>query len=162
MQITATNHATISRLGKVSIILISFLLCCQAVAMADEWSTSGLSLGVLKSLTYRGIKDLPVQVLLANGHWEGNPDVPGSAIVPTVNLVDDFVARGDLDGDGWEEAAVLLGYSPEGTGVLVHLAVVAQHQGEVQNLATVSLGDLVQVRDVRFENREVIVDMIAA
>ena len=162
MQIAVANHPTKITAVKVAIMLFSLLLCCQAAAMDNEGVDTGLSLGVLKSITYHGIEDLPGQVMLTNGDWKGNPEVPRAAIEKTVNLVDDFVARGDLDGDDQEEAAVLLSYWPGGTGVFVNLAVVDHQQGKAQNVATVSLGDRVQVRDVWIENREVIVDMIAA
>jgi hypothetical protein len=74
-------------------------------------------------------------VTLANGCWTGAPP-------------DDFRVVDDLDGDGFEEAVVVLTYSSGGTGLVSFLAVVRRQDGALRNVATTALGDRVPVRSV--------------
>lgn len=97
----------------------------------------------LKNLTYSGVTEEPVT--LSSGKWEGKPPVEGSSSRPSVNFVGDFVVTGDLDGQGGEEAVVLLGSNSGGTGEYIFLAVVGDRDGKPVNLATEKLGDRVQV-----------------
>jgi heat shock protein HslJ len=114
----------------------------------------------VKNASYSGIEGLKGSVKLVNGRWKGRPHKKGSASRPVVNLVRDFRITGDLDGDGTDEAVVLLNYAPGGTGQWLHLAVVARKNGKIQNAATALLGDRVQIRDVRIEKRRVLVDVV--
>jgi heat shock protein HslJ len=57
---------------------------------------------------------------------------------------------------------VLLNYAPGGTGQLLHLALMARKKGKIQNLATALIGDRVQIRDVRIEQKRIFVDVIQA
>jgi hypothetical protein len=76
----------------------------------------------LKNATYMRFDLGPVT--LVDGWWHGEPPVKGSASGPTVHLLGDFRLVGDLEGDGREEAVVLLGESGGGSGTYVYLAVV--------------------------------------
>jgi heat shock protein HslJ len=69
---------------------------------------------------------------------------------------------GDLDGDGIEDAVVLLNYAPGGTGQLLYLAVMARKKGKIENIATALIGDRVQIRDVRIEQNRILVDAVQA
>jgi heat shock protein HslJ len=69
---------------------------------------------------------------------------------------------GDLDGDGTDDAVVLLNYAPGGTGQLLHLAVMARKKGKIENVATTLIGDRVQIRDVRIEQRRLFVGVVQA
>lgn len=68
-------------------------------------------------------------------------------------------ARGDLDGDGREDAAVILLGSGGGSGVFVDLALVLDRNGVPLHAASVALGDRVQVHGVTIEKNEVVVDV---
>jgi heat shock protein HslJ len=67
---------------------------------------------------------------------------------------------GDLDGDGTDEAVILLNYAPGGSGQWLYLAVAARKNGKIQNVATTLLGDRVQVRDFRIEEKRLLVDVV--
>ena len=69
---------------------------------------------------------------------------------------------GDLEGDGTNDAVVLLNYAPGGTGQLLHLAVVARKKGKIQNVATTLIGDRVEIRNVRIEPKQIFVDVVQA
>lgn len=137
----------------------------QARAAAGSAAESGaqpLSLQALKAAAYGGIEGIKGALRLNDGRWTGAPVAPGSAIVPTLELVNDYVARGDLDGDGQDEAVVVLAHSPGGSGVFQYVAVVAQRKGRPINVATVPVGDRVQVRSVRVVDRRLLVDVVQA
>jgi len=68
-------------------------------------------------------------------------------------------ARGDLDGDGREDAAVILLGSGGGSGVFVDLAVVLDRNGVPLHAASAPLGDRVQVHEVRIEGSDILVDV---
>lgn len=122
----------------------------------------GPSLATLKNTTYRGIDGHKRALRLSEGRWVGKPAAPGSATTPQLELVNDYVARGDLDGDGRDEAVVVLAHSPGGSGTFHYLAVVGQRKGRAVNVATTLLGDRVQVRAVRVVDRRLLVDLVQA
>jgi heat shock protein HslJ len=116
----------------------------------------------VRSATFGGLRVTSGTVTLAGGVWERAPAVPGGASRPRVELVRDFRLVADLDGDGREEAVVLLAESGGGSGSLVDLAVAARAGDTVRNLATTFLGDRVQVRDLRFEDGHLAADLVQA
>ena len=97
----------------------------------------------LRNATYLDVQQQPVT--LVDGRYEGEPLVPGAATRPVVMLVPGVMARGDLSGDGNDEAVVVLAHDPGGSGVFMHLAVVSDPDGSPRNIATFSLGDRVRV-----------------
>ena len=116
----------------------------------------------LKNASYSGIEGLKGPVKLVDGRWKGRPYGKGSASRPVVSLVGDLRVIGDLDGDGTDDAVVLLNYAPGGTGQLLHFAVVSRKNGKIQNVATALIGDRVQIRDVRIEPKRILVDVVQA
>jgi hypothetical protein len=80
----------------------------------------------LKNATYQGVEEAGAPFALANGRWKGKPYEPGSASAPSVTFVRDFRMAGDLDGDGVEEAVVLLAAGTGGTGEMSYVAVAGQ------------------------------------
>lgn len=120
-----------------SILLLVFSRPCQA---GDGILTSE----ELANATYLGTEEGPVS--LVNGRWEGEPYVEGGAARPSVGLADDFQLSGDLNGDGADEAVVLLWQSAGGSGTFNYVAAVEKVNSEIRNLATAPLGDRVQVR----------------
>ena len=110
-------------------------------------AASQLTADQMKNATYSGIYDEPV--ILVDGLYEGEPFVEGGAARPTVGLAPDFRRTGDLDGDGTEEAVVVLWESSGGSGTFNYVAVAGRREGQVVNLGTAELGDRVQVRAAR-------------
>lgn len=118
--------------------------------------------GELKNMTYKGFEDPAVPVLLVDGQWEGKPYVDGGASRPAISLIEDLILTGDLDGDGMDEAVVLLNVATGGTGQLLHLAVVARKDGRLENVGTEFIGDRIQIRDARIEGRRIVLDVVRA
>jgi heat shock protein HslJ len=135
-----------------------------AVKTAEVPSTRALPPTVeeLKNAKYAGLGERVGSVTLGNGRWTGAPPALGAASRPSVELADDFRVVGDLDGDGLEEAVVVLTYSSGGTGVLSFLAVVRRQDGALRNVATTALGDRVQIRSARIDGGRLLVSAVRA
>lgn len=140
-------------------LVVGLLAACPAEPEASD-AASAPTLEELRHATYRGLEGSTGPVTLTDGAWEGEPVAPGSATRPVVKLAGDLRVVGDLDGDGIEEAAVLLEAWTGGTGTFVYLAVVGRSEEGVENRATALLGDRVQVRGMRIEGGRLLVDVL--
>jgi len=119
------------------------------------------TLDEVRNATYRGLEIADGPVTLVDGAWEGEP-VDGGAARPRVTVAPDFLLLGDVDGDGSDEAIVLLSASGGGSGDFLYVAVVDRHDGKVENTGTALLGDRVQVRDARLEDGRMLFDIVQA
>jgi uncharacterized membrane protein len=112
----------------------------------------------LQAGTYLGVLDEPVT--LVDGRYEGEPFLPGSATRQVVKFVPGVMATGDLTGDGIDEAVVVLAHNSGGSGVFMHLAIVQDHGGNLENVATFNLGDRVKVIAVDIDDGTIVVDLV--
>lgn len=108
--------------------------------------------------TYSGILD--EAITLIDGQYQGEPFMEDGASRPTVTLLTDPIAYGDLDGDGQDDAAVLLVYDSGGSGSFLYLAVVATGQDEPANAKAIFLGDRTQVRKMSTNNGQLLADLL--
>ena len=115
----------------------------------------------LRTATYHGF-DARDTVTLTDGRWQGPPYVEGGATRPMITLAPDFRLTGDLDGDGHDDAVVVMTESSGGSGTWVYLAMMGRREGQVVNLATHQLGDRVQIRDARIEHAVLYVEVLRA
>ncbi len=129
---------------------------------AQAIGRSAPSLQEIKNANYRGVEEAGDSFTLTNGRWEGKPYAPGGASRPTVTFVRDFRLTGDLDGDGSDEAIVLLAANAGGSGEMTYLAAIGRPGGTLRNIATARVGDRVQVRDARVEARRIVLDVVQA
>jgi len=120
-------------------------------------SGSNLTADALKNATYQGIYNEPVT--LADGKFKGEPFVEGGASRPTVTFIDEFNAFGDLNGDGTNDAAVLLAENSGGSGTFIYLAAVVNQSGTPVNVATQFLEDRAQPKSVAIESSQIIITM---
>jgi heat shock protein HslJ len=113
--------------------------------------------------TYSGLFDGQTLTLDA-GRWQGAPYVAGGASAPRAGLAPPWVVlRGDLDGDGGEELAVLLWTSTGGSGTYDYLAVLDRAaDGAVVNRGTAALGDRVKLRSARIAAGRIELDLVQA
>jgi heat shock protein HslJ len=123
---------------------------------------SAPTLQELKNATYHGVEEAGKPFTLAGGRWEGEPFEPGASSRPGVTFVRDFRLAGDVDGDGADEAVVVLAANAGGTGEMSYLAVVGRAGGTVKNVATAPIGDRVQLREAKVDSRRVILDVVQA
>lgn len=131
-----------------------------ASVMISAQSLAAPTLEELGNIPYVGIYDDPVQ--LVNGVYEGEPFVPGGVARPRVELLGDLFVTEDIDGDGTEDAFVLLSESSGGTGNILYLAAVTRPDGTPRNVGSVKIGDRVDVMALRVADGEAILDYVAA
>jgi heat shock protein HslJ len=105
----------------------------------------------LASATYSGLRDVDGPITLVDAEWQGEPYAPGGASRPRVVLAPGFRVTGDLDGDGQDEAVVVLAQSSGGSGTYDYLAAVGRTDDGVRNLATLPLGDRVAIRSASID-----------
>lgn len=115
----------------------------------------------LRNGTYHGAGEEST-LTLRDGRWEGVPYLEGGAARPSANLLEGFRLLGDVDGDGTDDAFVLLASRAGGTGENTYLALVKNQNGVPVNTATALVGDRVQIRDGRLESRRVVLDVVQA
>jgi hypothetical protein len=139
------------RLLVASSLALLALACARPARTAPSWDE-------LRNTTYRDVFAAPVT--LREGRWLGDPFEPGSASRPMLELVDGLTLEGDLDRDGVPERVVLLASNEGGSGTFLHLAVVSRRGRSVENVATVRIGDRVQVRSGAIENGRIGLDLL--
>lgn len=86
---------------------------------------------------------------LQNGAFE-EPAAPGSSALNRV-LLGDLRAAGDVNGDGSEDAAVVLTAEPGGSGTFSYLAVVLNEAGNARPITSVLLGDRIVVKSLAIQ-----------
>ncbi|PSU51387.1 hypothetical protein C9J12_00095 [Photobacterium frigidiphilum] len=152
--------------GEASLEWFGTKMQCQAIKQAAvNASGDAFSFSALKNTAYQGFESGAYRrVVLNNGLWVGEPYQPGGAIAPQVMLIDGIKATGDLNGDGEDEAVVLLNYAPGGTGQFLNLAVMsksgAQVSGKADNIATIFVGDRVRVRNLQIKNGKIVLGVV--
>jgi len=143
----------------VALFVVGLMLVtgCSGTGMDDSAeggseTISPLTAEMLKNTEYRGI--YPDTVQLTDGQYEGEPFVEGGASRPTVAFTD-ATAFGDLNGDGVDDAVVVLVESSGGSGNFRYLAAVLNQDGSPENVATQLIGDREQVQSVTIDGAEV-------
>jgi hypothetical protein len=145
-----------------SVILIIpclFLLLFQAPSLGEIKSPSGtLTLDDLKNGEYLSQFAASGTIELHNGIYK-EKIIPDSSTELVVTL-SDKMAFGDLNGDGEEDAAVVLVTDPGGSGTFLYLAAVINQKGSPYNVASQLLGDRVKVKSLSIRSGEITVEMI--
>lgn len=154
----------------VAALATTSLSCGQGQAPAEDESAATMaataqpagapSLDEIANAAISGIYDEPVQ--LQGGKYEGEPFEPQGASFPRVGLIEESLLTGDLDGDGVEEAVVMLWESSGGSGTYSYLAALDREGSDVVNIATAEIGDRVQLRDSRVSGNRVELDVLRA
>ena len=149
---------------------ITLLSCGQHQTPANEEAEAAMTaaaepagpptLDEISNATISGIYEEPIQ--LQGGRYEGEPFEPQGASFPRVGLIEGFLLTSDMDGDGVEEAVVMLWESSGGSGTYSYLAALDREGSEVVNIATAEIGDRVQLRDSRVSGNRVELDVLRA
>ncbi|MBP2677894.1 MAG: hypothetical protein H6Q82_959 [Deltaproteobacteria bacterium] len=141
-------------LGLVALIVAAIVPPAVSAASCRNAPTA------LRNNEYRGIYENAV--ILRDGVYEGEPFVPGGASRPRVELTDMPPVLHDLDGDGIDDAAVLLAESSGGSGAFTYLAVVSCRDGRAVNIGTIGLGDRVMIRSMAGQEGGIVVEFVEA
>jgi hypothetical protein len=97
----------------------------------------------------------PVQV--EDGIYEDRTD-PNATLF--VRILEAFIAYGDVDGDGLEDAVVPFVTNTGGSGNFVDIILVSGKSGDVAQLASAFLGDRIAIQSITAELGTVTVNMI--
>lgn len=124
-----------------------------------EVEGEALTLEALKNAEYQSEWPADGLAKLTDGEYE-EEIVPGAASKLIIVFYRDIYAFGDLDGDGVEDAAVVLATSGGGSGTFISLEAVINDKGTPNHVATASLGDRVEVKSVAIESGKITVDMV--
>ena len=141
-----------------SIVVLFALMITASVAQTGFACEAELTITRLENATYTGIEDEPVTLL--SGQWEGAPYVEGGASRPRVGLLEDMYFRGDLDGDGKEEAVAILWQNSGGTGSNIYIAVMKPDNSGFNNISTTLVGDRVKLRGGKIDSGKIILDVL--
>jgi heat shock protein HslJ len=123
---------------------------------------SPLSREVLGELAYEGLLEDGQPVRLRGGRWVGPPPEPGLASRPSAALIPYLVARGDLDGDGRDDAVVFLQTSAGGSGVFLHLAAVLDGPDGPRALPAQAIGDRAEVEALEVVAGRIVLDAVVS
>lgn len=124
-------------------------------------STPTLTLKALKNAEYKYQDAASGVAKLTDGVYkERFTEEQGSEREMVIELIPESTAFGDLDGDGVEDAAVLLMEYGGGSGIFISLAAVINDKGTPKHVATVSLGDRTNVKSVVIKSSKIIVNMV--
>ena len=111
----------------------------------------------LGNLTYPGL--LPDQsITLTDGIGTYKEEGPGT---PSVSLLDQLIAIGDLNGDGADDAVALLEDHSVGSGNFIFLAAVLNVADEPTPTMALLIGDRIQVKTLTIAGDQVVADLIA-
>ena len=123
--------------------------------------TQRLTLEQLRNAEYLlpllGDEDMPIQFTdgegsIAYGEGATERDYAG--------IDNDTVAFGDLDGDGFADAVVVVYVSGGGSGTFKYLVAVVDRDGEPVQAARVSLGDRVLVRSLTITSGQIVAQAV--
>ena len=134
---------------------LGVLIVVVGSGAADSYAGATLTREALQNAVYRSEYVESGEVKLVKG--KASVDDPDGKV--TVSLTD-FVAFGDLNGDGSEDAAAVLVTSAGGTGSFYELAAVISRQEKPAHLGSVQLGDRIIIESVSIAGGRVIVRMI--
>ncbi len=113
---------------------------------------------MLQNATYPSEWTASGSAPLVDGQYE-EEIAPGSASKIGVQMLD-TMAFGDLDSDGFADAAVILVTNGGGTGNFYELFAVLDRQGQPAPVASAMLGDRIQVNSLMVQPGEIVVDML--
>ena len=123
--------------------------------------TQRLTLEQLRNAEYQlpllGDEDMPIQFTDGEGHVAFGE---GATERDYAGIDNDTVAFGDLDGDGFADAVVVVYVSGGGSGTFKYLAAVLDRDGEPVQAARVSLGDRVLVRSLTITSGQIVAQAV--
>lgn len=128
--------------------------CLTREVWSPEKQTWCARLHILQNADYRLPNYGPVT--LENGVYE-NADRRFEVMLAHQ---DGWIDMGDVNGDGVDDAAILLGVNSGGSGQFTYLTVVLSLDEEMQPLTSIFLGDRVQINSVDINAEQVTVDLV--
>ena len=122
-------------------------------------AAAALTLDMLQNAEYASEFTASKKAKLVGGKYEESA-APGSASKVQVTLVPQPLAFGDLNGDGVDDAAVLLATNAGGSGTFIFLNAMLNDKGAARFASSISLGDRVQPKTISISGGVITVDEI--
>ena len=116
------------------------------------------TLNELENAEYRSKWSAKGKIKLSDGIYQ-EKIVPDSNSELVIKL-SYRMAFGDLNGDGVEDAAVILVSDPGGSGTFYDLAAVIDSRGQAKHVASAFLGDRVKVEELSIRSGKIVVKML--
>ncbi len=116
----------------------------------------------MENATYKGLPNTAGEIILENGKWERETFRAGDWIRNVVFLVPNSRVVGQLNASDSQEGVAILAGRGAGTGELLSLAVIERVDGALRNTGTALIGDRTQIRDMRIEDRQILLDLVQA
>jgi len=117
-----------------------------------------LTISELRNGEYRSEWSAKGKIKLRDGIYQ-EKIAPDSATELVIKL-SDRIGFGELNGDGAEDAAVILVSNPGGSGTFYELAAVINNRGKAKHAASVFLGDRVKLEEVDISSGKIVVKMV--
>ena len=146
------------KLCMFALVLLSLTLLVACGPKTPE-PPPPLTVEMLKNAEYHSEWPAGGVAQLTDGEYE-EEIVPGSASKLVIMIYPDMYAFGDLNGDGVDDAAVVLATSGGGSGTFISLEAVLNDQGAPQNVASAELGDRARIESVAIESGEITVELV--
>ena len=155
------KHSTMEKIYGIILVNLLILALCFSTVTADQTGSAPVP-DELQNGSFIGFAVTDKPIMLKNGKWQGEPYDKGAASRPEIMLLAGTYLVGDFDGNGSDDAAVLLAESAGGSGTFYYLAVVEKKDGTLQNIATKMIGDRVQIVKIGSEKGVIVVTMLQA
>ena len=143
--------------GLLAVAVLPWTLSGCALFEGRVFGPPSLSSGDLENAEYMSEFVSGGKARLRDGRYREKA-APGSASEVVVTL-SDMRAAGDLDGDGRDDAAVILVISSGGSGTFYYLAAVLNREGKAFHEASVYMGDRIRVRGLAVREGRIEIDM---
>jgi uncharacterized membrane protein len=159
MRYLPDGHDGKSREWQVALLFLAMTMQGCSVPYSDPADaavfsdSSDVSVKRVNGALFTGVLEEPFA--LTRGKFEGEPYIDGGSTRPLVTIKPASVALFDVDGDGFDEATVVLAVSTGGSGTFLYLAVVDIKGGIAQSTATTLLGDRVQLKNLFVEENRI-------
>jgi hypothetical protein len=146
---------------------VSKALCCSLLvvllvslaACSQKAPPPPLTVEALMNADYHSEWPADGVAELNDGQYE-EEIVPGAASKLVIVVYPDMYAFGDLNGDGVDDAAVVLATSAGGSGTFITLEAVVNQQGTPKHVASAQLGDRARINSLMIESGKVTVNLV--
>lgn len=147
----------------VLVALLSLLPACQSMPLAPSEAVTNTAPAPseLRDARVGGVLNGDI-VQLRNGVFEGDPFVSGGASRPRLEVLTRLTAGGEVEGRREPVRLAFLAASAGGSGVDIYLAAFARSGDVVVSVASILIGDRVQLRGISVADGRINVDVVEA
>ncbi|MGB8213002.1 MAG: hypothetical protein WCE68_05535 [Anaerolineales bacterium] len=143
----------------ICIVLLATFALVGCIASSSQIPTSTpippLTLDLLKNAEYRYPGE-ERRVRLIDGFYQESNGIANTSL----RLWEQPIAFADLNGDGVEDAIVILDYNPGGAMGFPTLVIVLNQGGTLYDAAEAGLGDRTKIKNIRVDGKTITLDVV--